>query len=152
MNEPAMTTQAARSEYPQREIFMFGRYINCQILNWDEGPPPKYIICHPLHPDYREDFLAMQGMGTWMKADLRDVLRDLTAALPLVGVEQTSALDLAWEKINALGGAKPSTYDDFGRGIIYAVAGALEIIEELGGSNPAKKRAFVAEKRTLGAK
>lgn len=65
-----------RREYPQREIYAYGRYINCQILNWWEGPPPRYLVCHPLHPDYREDFLAQHGMGTWMRVDLFDVVRE----------------------------------------------------------------------------
>jgi hypothetical protein len=47
-------------------------------------------------------------------------------------------LDLAWEKINAIGG-KPS--NDFESGVVHAVDQALAIIEELGGSDPAPKRA-----------
>ena len=68
------------TQYQEREIYAYGRYIPCQILNWQEGPPPKYIICHPLHKDYREEFLARQAMGCWCRVDLRDVLRDLNAA------------------------------------------------------------------------
>lgn len=49
-------------------------------------------------------------------------------------------LDLAWEKINALGGTT-TEYDDFGKGINHAVDQALFIIEELGGSDPCVKRA-----------
>jgi hypothetical protein len=49
-------------------------------------------------------------------------------------------LDQAWERINALGGTTKE-YDDFGRGINHAVDQALAIIEELGGSDPAPKRA-----------
>lgn len=63
-----------KQEYQQREIFAYGRYINCQILNWQDGPPPKFLVCHPLHPDYREEFLATVGMGTWMRIELRDAL------------------------------------------------------------------------------
>lgn len=55
-----------------------------------------------------------------------------------------TALDLAWEKINALGG-KASEYDDFGRGINHAVDQALSIIEDLGGSDPLPKRAARAK-------
>lgn len=51
-----------------------------------------------------------------------------------------SKLDLAWEKINALGGYA-GEYDDFGKGINHAVEQALFIIEELGGSDPLPKRA-----------
>lgn len=61
-------------EYPQREIYAFGRYIKCQILNWDDGPPPPFLICNPLDPVYREEFLATRAMGTWMHVDLRRAL------------------------------------------------------------------------------
>lgn len=61
-------------EYPQREIFAYGRYIQCQILNWEVGAPPPFLICHPLDPTYRQEFLAMRGMGTWMHVDLRHAL------------------------------------------------------------------------------
>jgi hypothetical protein len=50
-----------------------------------------------------------------------------------------TAIDLAWEKVNALGGTH-GEYDDFGRGINNAVEQALFIIEELGGSDPAARR------------
>lgn len=66
-----------RKEYPQREIYMYGRYVMCQIMNWDDGPPPKYILCHALHPDYREPFFARLGMGTWMRADPFEIAREL---------------------------------------------------------------------------
>lgn len=49
-------------------------------------------------------------------------------------------LDLAWEKINAIGGTC-GQYDDFGKGINHAVEQALFIIEELGGADPLPKRA-----------
>lgn len=49
-------------------------------------------------------------------------------------------LDLAWERINAIGG-HAGEYDDFGKGINHAVEQALMIIEELGGSDPLPKRA-----------
>jgi hypothetical protein len=61
-------------EYPEREIFAFGRYIKCQILNWDDGPPPPFLICHPLDQAYKQEFLATRGMGTWMHVDLRHAL------------------------------------------------------------------------------
>jgi len=48
-------------------------------------------------------------------------------------------LDTAWGKINALGGTV-TEYDDFGRGINHAVSQALDIIEELGGQDPLKRR------------
>jgi len=66
------------SEYPRREIFAYGRYIECQILNWDSGPPPHALVCNPLDRDHREEFIAMQGMGTWMRVDLCEVLRRLS--------------------------------------------------------------------------
>lgn len=70
-------------EYQQREIFAYGRYLVCQILNWADGPPPKFLVCHPLDRDYREEFLATQGMGTWMRVDLREALRLLSDAGPV---------------------------------------------------------------------
>lgn len=66
-----------RKEYPRREIYAYGRYIECQILNWKDGPPPKYLVCQPLDGHYRQEFLAGQGMGTWMRIELRDVVREL---------------------------------------------------------------------------
>lgn len=63
-----------RKEYGQRFIYMHGREVLCQILNWDEGPPPDFIVCNPLDKDYREMFLAHQAMGTWMKCELREAL------------------------------------------------------------------------------
>lgn len=55
----------------EREIYRRGgRYVMCQVLNWREGPPPKYLVCNPLTgPDAGHCFLARQGMGTWMEAD-----------------------------------------------------------------------------------
>lgn len=67
-------------EYQEREIYMYGRYVRCQILNWQDGPPPDFLICHPLHADYREEFLAHQAMGTWARCDLREALCKLEAA------------------------------------------------------------------------
>jgi len=55
--------------YHEREIYAYGGYIRCQILNWQEGPPPTYIVCHPLHETYHETFIAKKGMGTWMRVD-----------------------------------------------------------------------------------
>ncbi|TJW14430.1 MAG: hypothetical protein E5W82_10665 [Mesorhizobium sp.] len=66
------------NRYPEREIFAYGRYIQCQILNWSEGPPPPYLICNPLDARYREEFVAHQAMGTWAKCDLRLLLDELT--------------------------------------------------------------------------
>lgn len=62
-------------EYPRREIFLYGRYIPCQILNWDDGPPPKFLVCYPLDRHYRQEFFAIQAMGTWMHIDLCEALR-----------------------------------------------------------------------------
>lgn len=69
-------------EYPKREIYAFGRYIMCQILNWDDGPPPRFLVCNPLDPAYHEEFLAAQGMGIWMRVDLREALRMMATSLP----------------------------------------------------------------------
>lgn len=55
---------------------------------------------------------------------------------------QITALDIAWEQINALGGTV-GEYDDYGKGINHAVEQALFIIEELGGSDPLSKRAAI---------
>lgn len=76
--EPA-ALGAERTEYQEREIFAYGRYIRCQILNWQEGPPPKYLICNPLGTGYREEFLAHQAMGTWARCDLRHIVADFAA-------------------------------------------------------------------------
>lgn len=78
-------------EYQQREIFAFGRYINCQILNWESGEPPRFLVCNPLDKDHREPFLAMQGLGTWMHVDLRDALRTIDALMLAV-------VDATWGK------------------------------------------------------
>ena len=43
-------------------------------------------------------------------------------------------LNLAWERINALGG---TANDDHSRGYVEAIDAALEIIEGLGGQDPA---------------
>ncbi len=73
-------------EYPEREIYAYGRYIMCQILNWRDGQPPKYLVCNPLDPlgERREEFVARQGMGTWMRADLREVI-ELANAYDAIG-------------------------------------------------------------------
>ena len=68
------------NRYPEREIFAYGRYIPCQILNWRDGPPPKFLICNPLDTHYHEEFLAWQAMGTWARVELRDALRELEVA------------------------------------------------------------------------
>lgn len=47
-------------------------------------------------------------------------------------------LDLAWEEINALGGASGSSSYDLG--VLKTVSAALEIIEKLGGKDPAPQR------------
>lgn len=64
-----------------REIFRQGaRYIRCQVLNWSEGPPPKYIVCNPLEGHGAgTPFVATQGMGTWMEVDAYEVARLLNA-------------------------------------------------------------------------
>jgi len=64
-------------EYPQREIFAYGQYIMCQILNWESGEPPKFLICNPLDGRHHEPFLAKIGLGTWMRVDLTEALSTL---------------------------------------------------------------------------
>lgn len=91
-------------EYQEREIFAYGRYLRCQILNWNEGPPPKYLVCNPLDATYREEFLAEQGMGTWKRVDLRDVAREVAelqraimGAEPMPEVSHGQFLEMAKE-------------------------------------------------------
>lgn len=67
-------------EYQEREIFAYGRYIQCQILNWNDGPPPPYLVCNPLDGKYSEEFIAKQGMGTWMRVDLREIVNGFQRA------------------------------------------------------------------------
>ncbi|WP_022723390.1 hypothetical protein [Rhodopseudomonas sp. B29] len=52
-----------------------------------------------------------------------------------------TALDLAWEEINALGGSDPSVMSPDELAYNRAISDALEIIERLGGEDPAPKRA-----------
>lgn len=67
--------------FPEREIFAYGRYLRCQILNWEHGDPLPYIVCNPLDRDYREQFLAAPSMGTWARVDLREVAQAYAALL-----------------------------------------------------------------------
>jgi hypothetical protein len=53
---------------------------------------------------------------------------------------EVTPLDLAWERINALGGYTAEN-DKYGCGINDTVSQALEIIEALGGGDPLPKRA-----------
>lgn len=70
-------------EYPQREIFRrSGRYTQCQILNWDKGPPPKFLACHPLDGTHT-GFIAAQRMGTWAEIDIHEVERRLNGTWPI---------------------------------------------------------------------
>ena len=48
------------------------------------------------------------------------------------------ALDKAWNGINSIGGTC-GEYDNFGKGINYAVEQALTIIEDLGGIDPLQR-------------
>lgn len=64
----------------KREIFRRGgRYEFCQVLNWHEGEPPKYLICCD---DKGHTFLANQAMGTWMESDLYLVAHRLNIHCP----------------------------------------------------------------------
>jgi hypothetical protein len=50
-----------------------------------------------------------------------------------------SKLDLAWERINALGGSDQQN-NSYDQGWVDAIGKALEAIEKLGGSDPLLKR------------
>lgn len=69
--------------YPERYIAYGRREVLCQILNWDEGPPPKYLVCNPLDAEITQEFLASQRMGTWMHTPLQEVMRDLQGTTAL---------------------------------------------------------------------
>lgn len=66
--------------YPERYISYGRREILCQILNWSEGPPPKYLVCHPLDAEITQEFVASQRNGAWMHAPLQEVIGDLQGA------------------------------------------------------------------------
>jgi hypothetical protein len=72
---------------------------------------------------------------------LHDRIDDLIAK---AADKPTPLLDIAWERINALGG-KVTEYDDFGRGSNHAVEQALDIIDELKkeADQPVPRAAFV---------
>lgn len=95
MRPSSMSTEeesgCSLKEYQQREIFAYGNYINCQILNWESGDPPRYLVCNPLHRDHREPFLAIQALGTWMRVDLSEALRGIDALMLAV-------VDATWGK------------------------------------------------------
>lgn len=59
-----------------------------------------------------------------------------------------AALDLAWERINALGGYVGPD-DPIGQAGRVVIDGALKIIEELGGSDPLPKRTMLAALREI---
>lgn len=66
--------------YQERKIEVGSKSVNCQILNWQTGKPPKYLVCNPIdknYPEYNQEFIAEQRMGAWMKADLCRVLESL---------------------------------------------------------------------------
>ena len=65
------------NQYPEREIYMNGRYVKCQILTPWTSEPPKYIACNPLHEHFSEPFIAAQRMGTWMKVDIFEIAKEL---------------------------------------------------------------------------
>lgn len=50
-----------------------------------------------------------------------------------------NALDMSWERINALGGYAAAD-DKRANGVNWTVERALEIIESLGGCNPQRRR------------
>lgn len=76
IREAANGDCAAPTRRPhEREIFRRGgRYVVCQVMNWQDGPPPKYLVCNPLSgPGAGIPFLATQGMGTWMEPDIYEL-------------------------------------------------------------------------------
>ena len=68
----------------------------------------------------------------------KDFVCPRSAAIVAAGI---SALDFAWEAVNALGGRANNSYD---QGFVDAIGKALEEIEKLGGSDPLAKRSVAA--------
>jgi hypothetical protein len=58
--------------------------------------------------------------------------------------QNISALDLAWEEINALGGVAEKG-NEREQGFVAAIGKGLAVIEKLGGSDPLPKRHATAE-------
>lgn len=86
---------------------------------------------------------VQRSYGYWaLRINLRRPMESATAEKrreTTQSVDTVNPLDQAWDKINALGGSdmQNNSYD---QGWVDAVARALEVIEEFGGSNPAIKR------------
>jgi hypothetical protein len=57
---------------------------------------------------------------------------------------ETRKLDQAWAAINALGGT-PTPGDAESSGFVYGIDKALEVIEELGGMDPLKRKADILQ-------
>jgi hypothetical protein len=73
-----LMAEKEKTEYPQMEVCINGKYVMCQILTSWELDPPKYIVCNPLnHDEFKQPFLAKRLMGVWMAADLRVVQQEL---------------------------------------------------------------------------
>lgn len=98
----------------------------------DAAKPDFAVLCDHLDLiDLKPDDVLV-ARATWKL--FADHLRQWLDA----GAPERSALDRAWELINAQGGSGDTEYD---RGRSDAFDGALEIIEQLGGMDPAKRKA-----------
>lgn len=100
-------------------------------------------------PDFRGIEVALRNEESWREPGLTGgEVRTATIAVKYfaehlrqwldAGAPERPALDRAWELINAQGGSGDSEYD---RGRSDAFDGALEIIEQLGGMDPARRKA-----------
>lgn len=88
-------------EYPQRNIEIGGRTVRCQVLNWNDGPPPRYIVCNALSSN-DGIFFAEQRMGAWCKASERDVWFDFATMHKTITDIQTLLVDESLEPKEAL--------------------------------------------------
>lgn len=74
-----------RKEYPIREIFCHGLYVQCQVMNWSEGKAPKYLACNGLTQPGQ--FIARQALGTWCEVEVRtfvDKVNRMDAAMAIL--------------------------------------------------------------------
>lgn len=100
-DETMSSTASEVKEYPQRNIEIGGRTVRCQVLNWNEGPPPRYIVCNALSSN-DGIFFAEQRMGAWCKASERDVWFDFATMHKTITDIQTLLVDESLEPKDAL--------------------------------------------------